>query len=500
MNVLEYLEKIVQKTPDQPAIIDADGQSISYRDLQKSVAETGAYFSKKGIRAANRVLVFVPMSAELYGCVLGIWQIGATAVFLDEWSSFKRLEICCRVADCTGFLAGWKGRILGIFSSEIRNIPIWLWPKKVPISENFIEKNDAATALITFTTGSTGTPKAANRSHRILDAQFRALLPVIRPESGEITMTTLPIVLLCGLAAGCVCVLPKFNPRKPASFSPADVWAQMLDFQVETFISSPFFVKKLAEWRILNPSGTSPLRKIFTGGAPVFPHEAAIFCRAFPDANIQIVFGSTEAEPISEIAAHTLAASDCARGLCVGFPAKSTAVKILTILDAPMDADFFEKNELKTGNLGEICVAGEHVLDSYFGNETAFRENKIIDKNGRLWHRTGDSGWLDSDGQLWLTGRCKQLIFNELGMISPFILENKLSQLDGIEIGTAMKMADEKVVIFLEKKAGFDENSIKKSVENALDFLPDAVVFLKKIPRDPRHFSKIDYDALRRNK
>ncbi|NJM17110.1 MAG: hypothetical protein HC896_18550 [Bacteroidales bacterium] len=72
-----------------------------------------------------------------------------------------------------------------------------------------------ATALITFTTGSTGTPKAADRSHAFLKEQFNALLDEIKPSANDVDMPVLPIVLFVNLGVGCTSVIADFNVAEP---------------------------------------------------------------------------------------------------------------------------------------------------------------------------------------------------------------------------------------------------------------------------------------------
>ena len=260
-------------------------------------------------------------------------------------------------------------------------------------------------------------------------------------------------------------------------------------------ISSPFIIKRLAE-HVIN-GGTRQdlpeLKKIFTGGAPVFPSEAAMYVEAFPGTSIRIVYGSTEAEPISSIDAELLKECPVAeRGLCVGTPYEGADIRIIEIIRGPFepkDPAAFEEKVLRDGETGEIVVRGSHVLKSYFNNERAWREAKIP-VGDDVWHRTGDSGKL-VNGQLYLTGRCRQLIRREGKWLSPFIIEGELLKLPNIGQGTLLEVDSEILLIveLIDKYKGVPE-------------FPEHIRFarllvLKRIPRDPRHFSKIDYDRLR---
>jgi acyl-CoA synthetase (AMP-forming)/AMP-acid ligase II len=499
-NITDLFYESARKNPERIALIE-NHTKITFGEFENQVTATAAYFLEKGIRKGDRVLVFVPMSIDLYRTVLAIFRIGATAVFLDEWVSKKRMEVCCKIAGCHAFIAGFKVRFLALFSSELRKIPIHLGtkykPKQTLDAYPLTQKTD--TALITFTTGSTGVLKAAKRTHGFLHEQFKALSDVIHPQENDVSMPVLPVVLLLNLGLGITSVITRFRSGKVASFQPSLTVNQIIENRVNTIIASPFFIKALSKYLIKNNIRLA-VRSIFTGGAPVFPHEAQIYVRAFADAGIEIVYGSTEAEPISSIDAASLVLekqSELSQGLNVGKIDKNALVKIISITEEPVTVtgpEEFKALYLQHGQIGEIIVSGPHVLSEYFNNENAVRQNKIF-VGDQCWHRTGDSGYIGANGNLYLTGRCSSLIQTGNRIISPFLYEGYLQTLDGVEMGTILSVQEKlKVVVELNQIAQKDK------IVTAIRSLPESVqevIFIRRIPRDPRHHSKIDYDKLK---
>jgi acyl-CoA synthetase (AMP-forming)/AMP-acid ligase II len=499
-NIVDLFYASAKRNPGKTAIV-YKGQKISFGEFEKQVTNTAAYFLKKGIRKGDRVMLFVPMSFDLYRIVLALFRIGATAVFLDEWVSKKRMEACCKVAQCEAFIGIFKARILSFFSSELRKIPIHLGVNYSPsdLNRDFPATSKEDTALITFTTGSTGIPKAAKRTHGFLHAQFNALIAKIQPQEDDIDMPVLPIVLLINLGTGTTSVIADFKASKPDSLQPEKITEQLKINSVNRVTASPFFIKEISKHVVKNKITLPELKKIFTGGAPVFPGEAAIYNKAFPGALIQIVYGSTEAEPISAIDVKELVKTENSileKGLNVGKPDKNATVKIIRIVDAPLlvnnEAELSEL-EVREKNIGEIIVSGDHVLREYFNNPEGLKRNKIF-IGEKCWHRTGDSGYLDEEGNLFLTGRCATLINRNGKIIAPFIYESFFQTIPGVEMGTVL-LKGQKLIAVLE----LNELSQKKMAEEkagagGIDF--DKIIFLEKIPRDPRHNSKIDYNLL----
>jgi olefin beta-lactone synthetase len=498
LNISSLFFETSERQPNAIALREGSTQ-LSFGEFAAAVRATAAYFRRQGIGPGDRVLIFVPMSTDLYRVVMAVFQIGATAVFLDEWVSLERLRLCCRVADCKAFIADWKFRFIGFFIPEIRSIPIKLnLSYTLQQQEYTICSSEAAdTALITFTTGSTGTPKAARRTHAFLAHQFDALVRKMEPQTGDVVMTTLPIVLLVNFGTGATSVIARFSPKKAQRLNPSAILDSLAQYEVNTLIASPFFVRKLAE-SVDAPMPVTALKKIFTGGAPVFPSEAARYQAAFPQCDISVVYGSTEAEPIASISVMQLQQkSDLNQlgGLCVGVPDAHIRCLILRILDEPIPGDDMPDKILPTGEIGEICVAGDHVLKAYYNNEEAFLRNKIVDKTGTIWHRTGDAGFLGTDGCLYLTGRCHQMIFRDGQWISPFLWEALLADSGLVTCGTVIQH-DGELVVVAQALEGIHAPDLP-TLQRCLPQNVDRLVLIPKMPMDPRHHSKIDYEAVK---
>lgn len=502
-NIVSHFFEQAEKFPDQIAI-HHQNESISYSRLKQEVIQTAAYFHSRGIRKGDRVLLFVPMSIDLYRNVLALFYLGATAVFLDEWVSKKRLELCCRIADCKAFIGSFKIRLMALFSADLRKIPIKPRQrfKNMPAGNFQPEgtfEND--TALITFTTGSTGTPKAAKRTHGFLHEQFKALKDKINPLPGDVDLTTLPIVLLINLGAGSTSIISTFKAARPEKTDLGEIARTIARFEVSRIIASPYFVLELARYLEEKHIRLQSLKQIFTGGAPVFRHEAARILKGIPGCELEIVYGSTEAEPISSIRGKELVSRrDGEKGLCVGLPYHGTKVRIITISEEKIRCETEKELDgitLGQGRIGEIIVSGAHVLDAYFNNEKALLRNKIFVGN-TCWHRSGDSGFLDENGELFLCGRCSSLFEHRGEIVAPFVYENRLQAIPGIKMATVLKTGEKvKLIIETAAKRVPEEQKNLEALIAATQLVYDNIVYIPKIPRDPRHHSKIDYEKLK---
>jgi acyl-CoA synthetase (AMP-forming)/AMP-acid ligase II len=153
------------------------------------------------------------------------------------------------------------------------------------------------------------------------------------------------------------------------------------------------------------------LKNIISSGGPVFPLLAGDITIKFPQAKTTIIFGSTEAKPISYISTAEVGNSSAITlkklGLPVGQPAENTAIVIIPFnaeLPANETAATWAQLQCPPGKEGEIVVTGPHIVTNYTNNPAAEAATKV-NVNGIVWHRTGDAGRVNENGALYYLGR-----------------------------------------------------------------------------------------------
>ena len=498
-NLCELLRERAAKNPGRAALIHR-GVSVTYGELTRRVERRAGALARYGVKKGDRVVIFVPMSTALYEILFSVFSLGAVAVFIDAWADAARLDYAARLAEAKAFVGIPKAWLLFLKSRAMRQIPVKLFPGfgkgSADESDSPVSCAEDDPALVTFTTGSTGVPKAALRTCGFLMAQHRALKDFLGVGEGDVDMATLPIFSLNNLACGATTLIPDFNPARPADFDPVKIAGEAAAAGVTTTAGSPAFYKKLSEAaRETNPIPT--LRKIFVGGAAVFPEFAEALSAAFPGAAVSAVYGSTEAEPIAAIAADELAASDCADGVPAGEVSAFIELRVVrfdAVLRHEMKEEEWSAAQAAPGEAGEICVAGGHVLKTYYRNPEAEKENKIK-VGGKIFHRTGDAGRLVG-GRLFLLGRASRVFTTPGGAKAyPALIERELLKLDASSAGTLVRGRDGRAVLILESADPEAARAEALSLDRRR--VPyDEIRVVARIPRDPRHASKIDYNAL----
>lgn len=517
MNIAARLAARAERQPDAPAIIDTrHGQPrvTSFAALDRATARGAALLHALGARAGEAVVVLHPMSLELYAALIAVFRLGMIAVVPEPSASRDQVAAALAPLPIAGFIGSRKAHLLRLRHPVFRrarwavSLDGWLpfttrWQAsdaRPPLDA--LATVDADTpALVTFTSGSTSVPKVAVRSHGFLLAQHDVLARSLHLTAGEVDLSTLPIFVLANLASGVTSVIPDADLRAPGRIDAGPVLAQARAHGATRTAASPGLLARLAD-DCARTGTTAPFRTIHVGGAPVFPPFLDRLAAMAPAANVVSVYGSTEAEPIAEIARMAIDDGDRQRmrdgaGLLTGMPVPEVTLRILAEPWRPdpigvLDTAAFDRRCAPAGVAGEIVVAGGHVLRGYLGgrgdDETKFRVD------GRVWHRTGDAGYLDDRGRLWLLGRCSARVYDAGGVVYPFSVECAAMHVPGVA-RAAFTADGGRRVLLVEPAAGvtLDLAAIAGTVRWAR---LHAVREYPAIPVDRRHNAKIDYTAL----
>lgn len=468
MNLLEPFLETVAGRYDRTAIVDAAGRTVSYGALAARSARLAATWRRQGIGPGDRVLLAMPLGIDLYAGIAALWRLGAAIVFPEPAMGLRGLRHAASVTRPKAYLsAGWF-RLLRFVVPELWRLPVQL--RIDPDGSPLDEVHDAGPdhpALISFTSGSTGSPKGIVRSHGFLAAQNACVAQLLAPENdGEADLVAFPVFVIANLGLGITSVLPNWKLTRHDQADPAAVARLVAELGITRALIPPSICEVMTRGPEL-----PGLSAVFTGGGPVFPDLLERLKAKLPNADIVSVYGSTEAEPISHQHWSDTSAEDQrlmreGGGLLAGTPIPEIQVAILD---------------------DEIVVTGDHVNKGYL--DSADDTSTKLQRDGTIWHRTGDAGRFDDQGRLWLLGRHG----SKAGGLYPFTVEVAVQSWPGVKLAALVPGSDPPLLAIEGDATQMSEwNHLAKSLGDL------TVTHVASIPLDRRHRSKIDYAELAR--
>jgi acyl-CoA synthetase (AMP-forming)/AMP-acid ligase II len=515
VNIADLLSTRAAASGDAPALVDESSGArriLSFREIESAVARVAHYLHTLGLRPGDPVLVLQPLSVELCLMLVATLRAGLVAVFVDPSAGMAHLDACCRLTAPRAFIGCSKAHLLRFVSPSLRRIPM-----KERTRSLIRRANDAAPALgdlpspldlpptapalIRFTSGSTGEPKAAVRTHGYLLAQLRALESNLRLAAGQLDLVTMPMFMLPNLAAGVTTILPATSVRAPGRVDPAPLVDQIRNNQVTRLTASPSLLQRLADYCARHHLILDSLQRLDTGGAPVFPGVLDALRVMAPRADIVAVYGSTEAEPIALLNHPDMSESDrqamvSGLGLLAGHPVPDIRIHIIREGTAPprrqLTETEFQNLLVPHGTPGEIVVSGPHVHPGQSGDPAA--EPTKLFAGPTVWHRTGDTGRLDPNGRLWLLGRSSARIRDARGLVHPFQIEVAVMN-DPRVRRAALVAANDRRLLVLELSHPARPPQLPPWVQAQID----DIRIVRHIPLDRRHNAKVDYVKLLKN-
>jgi acyl-CoA synthetase (AMP-forming)/AMP-acid ligase II len=478
--ILELLE---QGNPSHTAIaVAGGGPVVTYDQLRQQVDSVAAGLNQFGLGRGDRIAMALPNGLETIVSFLAASTVGTAAPLnpaytVDEFK-FYLADTGARAlivppTDCEQARAAAGDQVLLIEAALDGDGRVRLSSAGNAESSRASEyPNPDDIALILHTSGTTSRPKRVPLSHANLMTSSRNVAATYRLTPEDVSLCVMPLFHVHGLVAstfgtlftgGTVVVPPRFNPL---SF-----WSTVRDHRVTWYSAVPTIHQVLlARTKAgARPAGAEHLRFVRSCSAALPPQMMADAEERFGAPMLE-AYGMTEA-------AHQMSSNplppETRKPGSVGC---GTAVSI-AILNKAGDL-------LPAGQTGEVSIKGANVFSGYEGNAEA---NAASFSNG--WFRTGDQGFLDSEGYLTLVGRIKELINRGGEKISPREIDEVLlthpAVAEAVCFGIADKIYGEEVAAAVVLSGSATEADLLAHCRTSLaEFkCPKVIYLVEAIPR-----------------
>jgi acyl-CoA synthetase (AMP-forming)/AMP-acid ligase II len=245
-----------------------------------------------------------------------------------------------------------------------------------------------------YTGGTTGFPKGVMLSHRnIVTSALGSLATRQGVQGGSVLLHAAPMFHVAGLFGWVAQALTGGVHVIVPAFKPDAVLAAIRDHGVTDVVLVPTMIQMLVDDPAMGEYNTSSLRDILYGGSPISEALLTRAMRLLPEVRFTQVYGMTEAAPVVSLLWHQDHHGRLLKS--AGRVAPHGEVEVIDESGKPAP----------TGAVGEICVRGDHVTCGYWNRPD---ETAAVLVDG--WYRTGDAGYLDASGFLYVVDRVKDMI------------------------------------------------------------------------------------------
>jgi acyl-CoA synthetase (AMP-forming)/AMP-acid ligase II len=492
----QLIEDSIRRTPGRLAVGVADGSMrLSYQRLGQLARTLTRQLGKARITRADTIALYCDDRPEFVLALLAAWMAGAAVVPVDP--QLTGAEVHTRLAAASATAVLLPQHLRDSYPADADATPAWAieadstevaitgirhppgagQTAPLPRSQDPGTALDPGPALLLFTTGSTGTPKIVPLTHANLAASVAGICSTYHLGPDDATLLIMPLFHGHGLIASLLATLASSGGAYlPAAgrFSAHLFWDEITRTKATWYTAVPtihqiLLARAATDYPARNPPA---LRFIRSSSAPLAP---AVLRRTQEQFGAPVIPAYGMTETAHQAASNPLPRDGACKDASVGLPT-GLQVRIITASGNPATA----------GETGEVCVRGPVLTHGYLNDPQA---TAAAFTGG--WFRTGDLGYLDSDGYLFLTGRTKDMINRGGEKIAPRTVEAALLSHPAVQDALAFAVPDAKygeevnAAVILQPGQHATQASLQQHCQAQLSAfeIPKKIYFLDRFPR-----------------
>jgi long-chain acyl-CoA synthetase len=489
MNLVKIGDDRIEKFGDTRAYVFENEEFTSSR-LNEMGRRLAGGLKSLGIGRGDHVVVSLSNSPEVFACFSAIWRLGAVIVpimFLlgeeetryildhsDAKAVITSVDLLEKIENARKGIDHIKHIIVLGGENQGDQVDFHGLIEKHPPLQLTEEMNEDDVALMIYTSGTTGRPKGVMLSHNNLHQNALSTYEAGEAIKGDVALLCLPLAHSFGV------VIMNAGFHSPFSegfgvlmrwFDPEEVLRLIEKYRVTLFIGVPVMYQLLLSHPAADKYDTGSLERCTISAAPVTAELHRSFTTKF-NCKMYEAYGLTEASPTVAVCRPSMPLK---RG-STGVPIPGVEVKIFDL----------EDNECPPGEQGEIVIKGPNVMLGYYK-----RPEETAEALRGGWLHTGDVGYLDEEGYLYITDRIKDMIIKGGYNIYPSEIEGYLAEHPAVSeiaiIGIPDEKYGEEIMAFIVRVPGqeLDEDSLMEFAKSKITPFkaPSQVKFVDGLPK-----------------
>ena len=500
MNITEFLTISAVIVPDRLATI-FEGRRQTYDELQGRVNRLANGLSSLGVEPGDRVAILQVNCPEYIESSFATAKLDGVFVPMNFRARAEELRFMINdSAPKVLFVGGRYTDLVRSLTDELMSVEHyvaleggtdgWLDYEGLLASasedERFPEADGDDLSIIMYTAGTTGFPKGVMLSHDSFSSYILSAVMPADPEVEERNILTVPLYHIAGVQAVMSAIYGGRTLIVQRQFEPAEWMSLVEQERADRAMMVPTMLKMLMDHEDFGRRDLNSLRVITYGAAPMPLETIRRAIGAFPGTQFINAFGQTEtAATITMLPPddHLLTGSEqeievkLKRLSSIGKPLDDVEVQIVDEQGQPVPV----------GEVGEIVAQGARLMKGYWHQEHATQETI---RNG--WLFTGDLGYFDEDGYVFLAGRARDFIKRGGEMVSPEEVEQVLGSHPAVDEVAIIGVQDEvwgervRAIVVAKPDEVVDEAGLIEHCRQRLASFkkPESVVFTDELPRN----------------
>ncbi|MCG1004904.1 MULTISPECIES: long-chain-fatty-acid--CoA ligase [Halobacterium] len=493
----DTLEQTVKRHPDRDAIVyPRKDQQWTYAEFDERVNRLANALAGLGVEKGDRVATVLYNGSEMAVAVYACAKLGAVFTPLNYRLSAEEVRFAVDDAGAQTLLfeAETRDAVEGAKPdlSTVENY-VFIDDETPDYASNFYElvergsphtpattvAEDDAYAFI-YTSGTTGQPKGVVHEHREMVEHNLLCIAELNITRHDVGLTVLPMyhcaelhaMLFSRIARGATNVIHH-------EFDAPNALRAIENHDVSLLFAAPTVWNALAQGAKEIDADTSSLRVGLYGAAPM-PEQVLKDCMEQLCEDYVQAYGMTEMGPCAVFQSPE---DQLTKQGCAGLPALNHEVRVV-------EADADPTEEVDQGDIGEILIAGPTTMREYWNRPEATAQS-LREADGTEWYYTGDLGYLDDDGYLWVVDRKDDMIISGGENVYPTEVEDVLFSHQAVEEAAVIGEPDdewgERVVAYVVGDATADELDDYLRTGDALaDFKrPREYYSVDELPKNP---------------